>query len=129
MGMRTISIRPVADADSFHKPAWSPERLWGQDFLGSMITYRSSLVRSAVVERTEQGGLDPASELHQFALAVTRRASVIVHVPVVLHHRAPESIPRCGRPSSHRSGALRPHRTTRQGRCRRRCDGLQPAPE
>ncbi|GIG22872.1 hypothetical protein Cch01nite_35960 [Cellulomonas chitinilytica] len=68
--------------DAFRKPAWSPERLRHQMYVGHLSVMRTSLVR-------EVGGVRPGfdgSQDHDLALRVTERARTIVHVPQVLYH-------------------------------------------
>lgn len=68
--------------DPFFKPAWSPQRLLCQMYLGHLSVYRRSLVDSV-------GGLRPefdGSQDHDLALRCTARARRIAHVPRVLYH-------------------------------------------
>ncbi len=68
--------------DPFHKPAWSPERLRGQMYLGHLCAYRRSLVEEVGNLRP---GFDGAQD-HDLALRVTERARRVTHVPQVLYH-------------------------------------------
>lgn len=76
-------------SNPFHKPAWSPERLWARNYLGSMVTYRASSVAATLAGLRHRPGLGAETQLHRLALAVTARAEVIAHIPRVLCHRAP----------------------------------------
>jgi GT2 family glycosyltransferase len=68
--------------DPFHKPAWSPERLRTQMYLGHLGVYRRSLVNEVGGFRD---GFD-GSQDHDLALRVTEVARSILHVPQVLYH-------------------------------------------
>lgn len=68
--------------DPFHKPAWSPERLRSQMYLGHLCAYRRSLVNEVGCLRPEYDG----AQDHDLALRVTELARRIVHVPQVLYH-------------------------------------------
>ena len=68
--------------DPFHKPAWSPERLRAQMYIGHFAAYRRALV-------DELGGMRPGydgAQDHDLALRVTERARRVAHVPRVLYH-------------------------------------------
>jgi GT2 family glycosyltransferase len=73
----------------FHKPAWSPERLLCQMYLGHLCVYRRTLVEDVGYLRQEFNG----SQDFDLALRTTERARRIVHIPEVLYHwrMAPES--------------------------------------
>jgi glycosyltransferase involved in cell wall biosynthesis len=67
---------------TFHKPAWSPERLRGQMYTSHLSVLRTSVVR-------EVGGFREGfegSQDHDLVLRVTERARRVVHVPEVLYH-------------------------------------------
>jgi O-antigen biosynthesis protein len=67
---------------TFHKPAWSPERLRGQMYTSHLSVLRTELVR-------EVGGFRKGfegSQDHDLVLRVTERARRILHVPEVLYH-------------------------------------------
>ncbi len=68
--------------DPFHKPAWSPERLRTQMYLGHLGVYRRSLVNEVGGFRD---GFD-GSQDHDLALRVTEQARSVLHVPLVLYH-------------------------------------------
>lgn len=68
--------------DPFHKPAWSPERLRTQMYLGHLGVYRRNLVNEVGGFRD---GFD-GSQDHDLALRVTEVARSILHVPQVLYH-------------------------------------------
>ncbi len=68
--------------DTFHKPAWSPERQRGQNY-----TSHLSVLRTEVVRRV--GGFHEGydgSQDHDLVLRVTEQAREVVHVPEVLYH-------------------------------------------
>ena len=67
---------------TFHKPAWSPERLRGQMYTSHLSVLRTELVR-------EVGGFREGfegSQDHDLVLRVTEQARRVVHVPEVLYH-------------------------------------------
>ena len=68
--------------DPFHKPAWSPERLRGQMYLGHLSVYRRTLVDAVGGLRTEFNG----AQDHDLALRVTEQARRVAHLPEVLYH-------------------------------------------
>ena len=67
---------------TFHKPAWSPERLRGQMYTSHLSVLRTELVREVGAFRE---GFD-GSQDHDLVLRVTERARRVVHVPEVLYH-------------------------------------------
>ncbi len=73
--------------DPFHKPGWSPERLWGQGYLGSMVTYRSSLMAETIADGDVDVEEAVSSQMHELSLSVSLRARVVGHLPAVLCHR------------------------------------------
>lgn len=88
----------ASESRAFHKPAWSPERLLSQNYLGSMVVYRASMLAgfdvSAMTGRTVE------HQLHDLALQAVSAASVVIHLPDIL----------CGsalRPLGSTSGAVR----------------------
>ncbi len=68
--------------DAFYKPAFSPDRLRVQDYLGEAVMYRTELVRQV-------GGLRPVHE-HQarydLTLRIAEQSECIVHIPAILVH-------------------------------------------
>lgn len=87
-----LRIRP------FHKPAWSPERLWCQDYLGSMVLYRSTIFAAVLSADVVERSADASAQVYDLHLAATVRAAVIGHLPRVLCHRTRrESIDQRGR--------------------------------
>lgn len=73
--------------DGYPKPAWSPERLLGQHYIGSLAAARRSLIKEVGGYRAGFDGV----EAHDLALRVTERARRVVHLPAVLYHRFGES--------------------------------------
>lgn len=68
--------------DPYFKPAWSPERLLGQQYLGHLTVYRRSLVN-------EVGGFRPefdGAQDYDLALRATSKARRIVHIPRICYH-------------------------------------------
>lgn len=69
-------------SESFHKPAWSPERLRGHNYCGHLSVLRRELVREVGGFRE---GFEGAHD-HDLVLRVSERARRIVHLPEVLYH-------------------------------------------
>jgi GT2 family glycosyltransferase len=69
--------------DRFLKPAWSPERLRGQDYLRRLVAYRRELVLQ--VEGFDEN-LVSAYE-HDLSLKVGEVARAVVHLPEVMYVR------------------------------------------
>lgn len=66
----------------FRKPAFSPERLLGQNYLGHLSVYRRALL-------DEIGGFRPGydgSQDYDLALRAVEKARLVVHVPEVVYH-------------------------------------------
>lgn len=66
----------------FRKPAFSPERLRGQNFVNHLGVYRRALL-------TEVGGFRQGfdgSQDYDLVLRATEQARLVVHVPEVLYH-------------------------------------------
>lgn len=68
--------------DRFNKPAWSPQRLRGQNYCTHFSVIRTSLMRDIGGFRT---GFD-GSQDYDLILRVTERARQITHIPKVLYH-------------------------------------------
>lgn len=68
--------------DPFLKPAWSPDRLRCQQYVGHLTAMRRSLVEDLGGARP---GLDGAQDW-DLVLRVTERARQIEHVPEILYH-------------------------------------------
>lgn len=68
--------------DEFRKPAWSPERLRGQNYVCHFSVLRTALVREIGGFREGYDG----SQDHDIVLRVTERARRVVHIPEVLYH-------------------------------------------
>ena len=87
-GDPALSDRALGDralgqtAVSFHKPAWSPERLVSHNYVGSMVTYRATFV--AGVDVTGMAGLSVYQQLHDLALQAASNASVVAHLPRIV---------------------------------------------
>lgn len=67
---------------AYLKPAWSPERLRSNMYVGHLGVYRRELVNAV-------GGFRPGfdgSQDHDLALRVTEKARRIVHVPRICYH-------------------------------------------
>ncbi len=67
---------------SYLKPAWSPERLRSNMYIGHLGMYRRSLVEEVGGFRQGYDG----SQDHDLAFRVTERARRIVHIPRVGYH-------------------------------------------
>lgn len=70
------------DAGSFHKPAWSPERLISHNYVGSMVTYRATFLAGADLSRTQE--LTAHQQLHGLALHAASTAGVVAHLPRIV---------------------------------------------
>jgi glycosyltransferase involved in cell wall biosynthesis len=68
--------------DVFKKPAFSPERLRGQNYCCHLSVVRSSLIKEIGGFRT---GFEGAQD-YDLILRATERARKIVHIPEVLYH-------------------------------------------
>lgn len=68
--------------DPFFKPAWSPDRLRSQMYLGHLCAFRRTLVAEVGSLREEYNG----SQDYDLALRVTEQARRITHVPQILYH-------------------------------------------
>jgi GT2 family glycosyltransferase len=68
--------------EEFRKPAWSPERLRGQNYCSHISVVRRQLVNS--VGRFRHGF--DGSQDHDLILRVTERTKRIRHIPKVLYH-------------------------------------------
>lgn len=80
------SVTPSGSAgqeEVFHRPAWSPERLLSQNYVGSMVTYRTSLL--AVVDTTHFEVQSPMQQLHDLALQLSSVVARVVHVPTLFY--------------------------------------------
>jgi GT2 family glycosyltransferase len=67
---------------AFHKPAYSPERLRGQNYFGHLSVFRRGLLNDI-------GGFRPGfdgSQDYDLVLRATERARQIVHIPEVVYH-------------------------------------------
>jgi O-antigen biosynthesis protein len=67
---------------TFRKPAFSPERLRGQNYVGHLSIYRRELL-------SEIGGFRPGfdgSQDYDLLLRATERARLVVHIPEVVYH-------------------------------------------
>ena len=67
---------------TFRKPAYSPERLRGQNYFGHLSVYRRDLL-------TEIGGFRigfEGSQDYDLVLRATERARLVVHIPEVVYH-------------------------------------------
>lgn len=80
-----------SEEDSFHKPAWSPERLISQNYLGSMVTYRATFVAGA--DMSGMAGRSPEQQLHDLALQAASNAAVVAHLPRTLSVRCVDGAP------------------------------------
>lgn len=67
---------------AFAKPAWSPERLRGQNYCCHFSVLRTSLVREVGGFREGYDG----SQDHDIILRVSERARRVIHIPRVLYH-------------------------------------------
>jgi GT2 family glycosyltransferase len=80
---------------TFRKPAYSPERLRGQNYVGHLSVFRRDLL-------TEIGGFRigfEGSQDYDLVLRATERARLVVHIPEVVYHWRIHS-----QSVSHRSG-------------------------
>jgi glycosyltransferase involved in cell wall biosynthesis len=67
----------------FYKPAWSPDRLRCQPYIGRLAALRRAVV-------IDVGGLRPGltgAEEHDLLLRATEQARRVTHLPEVLYHR------------------------------------------
>jgi glycosyltransferase involved in cell wall biosynthesis len=78
-----VRTEPFGEIRVARKPAWSPERLRCQDYLGRTVAFRAEDVRAAGGVRAEFGG----AALHDLVLRLTEK-SAPVHVERVLGHLA-----------------------------------------
>lgn len=75
-------------ADPHFKPAWSPERLLCHFYLGQL-----SVIAKRCVARAGGFSAGDGAALHGLALAAGLTDRTVVHLPHVLHHRAPVQAP------------------------------------
>lgn len=67
---------------AFYKPAFSPDRLRAQDYLGEAVLYRTELL-------TRIGGLNPTYgtwSRYDLSLRMAEQAEIVVHVAAILTH-------------------------------------------
>lgn len=88
-----IERTQAIEQDSFHKPAWSPERLLSQNYLGSMVTYRAENL--AGLDMGSMVGRSSLQQLHDVALQATATATVVAHLPRIVCVEGP--VHRAGR--------------------------------
>ncbi len=81
-GDSALEAASATDEGSFHKPAWSPERLLSQDYLGSMVTYRAAYF--AGVDVGGMAGRSGLQQLHDVTLQAASTAAVVAHLPRIV---------------------------------------------
>jgi GT2 family glycosyltransferase len=87
-GADVVYTDEARDGVVLAKPAFSPERLRSQFYLGSLTAYRRSLLESI-------GGVRegiPGAELYDLALRATRSATAVSHLPGVLAQVTPSPL-------------------------------------
>ena len=67
----------------YFKPDWNPDLLLSQDYLGGFVVWRADRIAATLPEALNERAVRQLG----LALTETLRASDVVHIPRVLHHR------------------------------------------